>query len=384
LVEMAIAVVVGAVSVVVAAKVAQVVIRQSTRGQQSSDFNTRSQLLTRQLRSDIQAAGSGSTGAIAVDDTVSPWNGGMAFIVNGKSCIPAMAGANNLPATAIGGTNVQPGSDAMMMVVPNPGLAGVTAGWNREGTQTIVLDIPPGNPVPATQPLANCATNVVYAVDHTAPNGAGRAQVFAVNAFAGNTITTVGALQFTLAPGSTVMCARVSTYWVDLQGWLHRTDLQPGGGPFIGLSPVVAVDSSQVGTDMASPGLVDLQVAYRFSSEVYVRAGLAVPAPGSIPSQWAYGGDALNIDTPGRPSLTVDLANWFEVRRARVNLLLRSVRNPEASNAGGQKNLTAREDGAIATVDRLLRAEWATTSETLTSLRYFDFHASPSVDSEPF
>lgn len=381
LVEMAVAIVVGSVSVVVAAKVAQLVIRQSARGRQSSDFNNRSQLLSRQLRFDIQAAGSGSTGAIAVDTSVSPWNGGMTIDVNGKSCIPAVAGVNNVAPIGFSGTNIQPGSDALMVVVPNPGLSGNTIGWNRAGQQTIDLDVPFGNPAPTTQPLASCTSNIIYAVDHSAPNGAGRAQLLVLNSLVVDTITTAGTLQFTLAPGSTVMCARVSTYWVDDQGWMHRTDLQPGGTP-VTLNNLVAVDSSQVGTDLVSPGVIDFQVAYRFSSEIYDRVGLTIPPASNIPAQWAYEGDPANPNAILTGSM-LNLQNWFEVRRVRVNMLLRSVRNPDPINVG-QKTLQPREDGPVANVDRMFRTDWVTTSETLTSLRYFDLHASSGVDSEPF
>lgn len=64
LVEMIVAVLIGSVGVVLAAKVAQVILRQSSKGQQSTDFHTRARLVTRQFRADLRAAGVGSTGAV--------------------------------------------------------------------------------------------------------------------------------------------------------------------------------------------------------------------------------------------------------------------------------------------------------------------------------
>ena len=380
LIEMMVALVVGAIGVVVAAKVAQVVIRQSAEGQQNTDFNARSRLLARQLRADIRAAGYGSTGAIAVDAGLPPWNTpGFTILVNGKAAMPAVRGANNLTATSINGTPVQVGSDALMIAVPNPGLSGVTTNFTPNGTNTITLGPPPTNPTPPVQPLSQCTSGLVYAVDHTAPNGAGRAQLLVLVGVVGDTVTTAGNLQFTLAPGSSVSCARLSTYWVDANGWLHRTDFGAGAAPFL-LGGQVWVDAASVGAnDLIAPGVLDLQIAYRFSSEIYTNAALALPAPNDFEAQWAHEGRLRNVDL----MLLANPQNWFEVRRIRVNTLVRTQRQVDP-RAVTQKNLLAREDGVVTAVNRSVRVEWVTTAETLTNLRYFDYGAPQGVVSEPF
>ncbi len=379
LVEMMVALLVGVISVVVAAKVAQVVIRQAAQGQQATDFNSRSRLLGRQLRADLRAAGFGSTGAVAVDATIAPWNAGMTIAVNGKPAIPAVSGVNNLAAGTISGTPIQPNSDAMMVVVPNAGLSGVTADWTAQGSNTIILGLPPTNPVPAVQPLASCTTGMVYVVDHTAPNGAGRAQLLEMQGIAGPNLTTVGVLQFTLAPGSSVMCARLSTYWLDANGWLHRTDFGTGAAPTpLGGGPVF-VDANQVGADLIAPGVADLQIAYRFSSEVYTSAGLGLPAVTNLPAQWAFEGQGANING----MITGDPANWFEARRVRFNALVRTLRSVDARTPE-VRNRLSREDGVPTNLQRPLRAEWVTTVEALTNLRYFDYGAPQGVAPQPF
>ena len=379
LVEMMVALVVGAVSVIVAAKVAQVVIRQSAQGQQATDFNARSRLLGRQLRTDLRMAGFGSTGAIAVDDSNPPWNAGIAVSINGKSAIAAVTGANRIAGGNIGGTAILPNSDAMMVVVPNPGLAGVSVDWAAAGTSGITLGILPSNP--GVQPLTNCATGYVYVVDHTAPNGAGRAQVATLTSVVGNGVALGDELQFTMAPGSSVMCARVSTYWVDDSGWLHRTDFGPGPNA-VGVQDLVFADANQVGNDQIVPGVLDLQIAYRFSSEVYVNLGLPIPPAANMAAQWAYEGNAQNVD-PMLVGGPINQQNWFEVRRVRLNALLSTIRRVDARTSS-TKQRTTREDSIAVTVDRPLRVEWVTTSETLTNLRFFDHGAPSGVRPEPF
>ena len=375
LVEMMVALLVGAVSVVVAAKVAQVIIRQSAQGQQSTDFNTRRRLLGRQLRNDLQSAGYGSTGAIAVQPGVVPWTS-LAIPVNGKDAVPAVIGTNNIGTVGVGGgTNTQTGSDAVMMVVPNARLSGTTVGFTPRGQNVINLDVGV-----AGQPITTCATGYVYVVDHTAPNGAGRTQLMRLASAVGNVVTTNDTLQFTLAPQSTVSCARISTYWLDATGWLHRTDFSPvptlvplGGGVF--------VDSSNVGNDLVAPGLLDLQIAYRFSSEIYVAASEPLPAEADLPAQWAFEGAAGNIDPALVPGV---LANWFEVRRVRLNMLVRTLRPVDPKTYLSVKTRQPREDGVAINFDQSTRAEWTTTVETLTNLRFFDRGAPQGVSPQPF
>ncbi len=386
LLEMMVALLVGALSVVVAAKVAQVVIRQSAQGKQSTDFSTRSRLLGRQLRNDLRAAGHGSTGAVAIDRGSPPWNqgGGLGVVINGKAALPVVAGANNLGAMTIGTTPVQPNSDAMMVIVPNPGLSGITAGWSQAGSVRINLDPPPVIPaIPGYQPLANCNSSYIYVVDHTAPNGAGRAQLMNIATLVGSSITTTDSLQFTLAPGSSVMCARLSTYWVDANGWLHRTDFGPNPAPVQIGNGLTYVDRNQVGNDLAAPGVLDLQIAYRFSSEVYNNVGQIIPPASDIWRQWAYEGRAGNLDGLLQGPPADRLENWFEVRRVRFNALLTSVRRVDPRTSGTKTRL-GREDGGQSIVDRPLRAEWLTTVESLTNLRYFDHGAPARVRPDPY
>ena len=381
LVEMMVALVVGAVSVVVAAKVAQVVIRQSAQGQQATDFNIRSRLIARQLRADLRSAGYGSTGAVAVDTDRDPWNSGIAIdSVEGKPALSVVTGVNNVGAINIGGVAVQPGSDVVMMVVPNPGISGVTEGWAAVGGTAISLE-PHLNDPSLNQPLASCATGLMYAVDHSAPNGAGRAQLMFVEALAGNSLSTVDALQFTLAPGSSVTCARLSTYWLAADGWLHRTDVAPNPDlTSIGATRVF-YDANQVGAgdDLIAPGVLDLQIAYRFSAEIYRNGGFDTPPQEDIEAQWAFEGRAANVDA----IVAADVRNWFETRRVRFNVLMSTIRSVEPRTFG-TKTRPPREDGLEITLRQPMRAEWVTTEEALTNLRYFDYGAPELVSPEPF
>ena len=383
LLEMMVAVLIGGLSVVVAAKVAAVVIRQSAKGKQSTDFSGRTRLLGRQLRNDVRASGYGSTGAIAVDALRTPWSLGMTIPINGKEAIPAVAGANGLGPIVLGGTTVLANSDAMMVVVPNSGLSGVTAAMAPEGATTWALDQPPSNPlVGAPQPLASCGTSFIYVVDHTAPSGAGRAQLMQLVSVVGDVVTTSDQLQFNLAAGSYVACARLSTYWVDDQGWLHRTDFGAGANPVQLGAGLAFVDANQVGNDLMMPGVLDLQIAYRFSAELHRNNGLPIPAAASLPEQWAYEGRGGNVNglVIGSP---LALEGWFETRMVRFNALLRVARLTDPRRFG-QMTKAAREDGNPTQVDRTYRAEWVTTTESLTNLRYFDHGTPAGIRPEPF
>ena len=223
---------------------------------------------------------------------------------------------------------------------------------------------------------------MVYVVDHTAPTGAGRAQILFVANYPPNAVNTVGNLQFTVAPGSDVMCARVSTYWTDTTGWFHRSDIT---GPGVGLvnlggtGPTFA-DGTNVATDALGPGVLDLQVAFRVSSEVYTQAGAVAPV--NQPQRtWIYEGVAGNAD-----ARMVGTQQWFEVRMIRVNLLARNLRRIQP-HVGGNANIARVEDAAALPpipLTRALGAEWVTATETLTNLRYFDLGAAAGVAAEPY
>ena len=175
------------------------------------------------------------------------------------------------------------------------------------------------------------------------------------------------------------MCARVSTYWVDNLGWIHRSDLTGAAVVPIHISFPVYVDGSRADDDVIAPGVLDLQVAYRLSAEIYRAAGQPVPPPGA--GEWAFESSA-----PGTANNfmigAVNAANWFEVRMARANLLVRTLR--KIRHKGAMRAPGAREDGPAIQVLRETSSDWITTSETVTNLRYFDFGAPAGAPAEPY
>lgn len=369
LVELMVALLVGAIGVAVAFKVAQTVIRQSAKGRQVTDLSSRSRLLGRQLRNDLRTAGFGSTGAVAVDGGRIPWNTMGQATAAGFFAIPAVAGANNLGAVPVGGVTVRDGSDALQLVVPNGASLRRAQGVSPRGTNVVLVE----NSV-----TFQCPTGLIYVSDHTAPTGAGRAQLlFMVGAPNAVGIPTVDTLQFSVADGSDVMCARVSTYWVDAAGWLHRTDLTRT--PPVRLSPAfdVYVDPSRVGPDRAAPGVLDMQVAFRVSAEVYELAGAPIPVVEA--GQWAFEGRAGNADV-----LMNAMNRWFEVRAVRVNMLARTMRKIEDVGATERTIPRLEDGGADLTLPRRLGAEWITFSDAVTNLRFFDFSAPSGIAAEPY
>ena len=371
LIEMMVAVLVATIGVVLAAKVAQVVIHQSTKGRQSTDFHARARLVTRQLRADLRSAGVGSTGLVTVDRGI--WGVPRIFSTPaGFDAIPAVIGLNNVVG-AIGGRTIRPNSDVVQVIVPDPDTAVRTNGINPSGQNII-----------GTQDPLTCPGNLVYVSDNSSPTGQGRAQLFFATGFTPNSVVTAGNLQFTVAVDSNLMCARMSVYWVDDQAWLHRSDLSGQGAGLDALGGIVFVDNGSVATDMVSPGVLDLQIAYRISAELYRQNGAAVPV-GVPRAAWAFEGDAATADAtfgylgPAAPE------HWSEVRMVRVNMLMRTMRrvNANASN----RNIARREDAAALPpipVTRALQAEWVTATEPLTNLRYFDLGAPAGVVAEPY
>ncbi|CAN0575875.1 unnamed protein product, partial [Laminaria digitata] len=72
---------------------------------------------------------------------------------------------------------------------------------------------------------------------------------------------------------------------------MHRSDLSGAAAPIINLGGPVWVDPSNVGPDSLAPGVLDLQVAYRVSAEVYTQNGQVRPV--NQPSRtWAFEGVA--------------------------------------------------------------------------------------------
>lgn len=370
LIEMMVAILVGSVGVVLAAKVAQVVITQSNKGRQTTDFRSRTRLVSRQLRADLRSAGVGSTGAVAVDPNVAAWGLMGIPTVAGFTAIPVVAGANSLGAIGIGGATTFGGSDAVQILVTNPDTAVRTLGFSPANQDIIGLD-------PADPPL-NCPSGMIYVSDHSSPTGGGRTQVLFVDNYPPNAVNTRGVLQFTVGAGSDVMCARLSVYWVDDAGWMHRSDLSAAAAPIINLGGPVWVDPTGVGPDSVAPGVLDMQVAYRVSAEVYTQ-NAQLPPVGQPSRTWAFEGVAGNAD-----ALMADRM-WFEVRMVRVNILARALRRVTSSPSAQQ--VIRREDAAglpPLPLFRSLGAEWATATETLTNLRYFDYTAPSGVTAEPF
>lgn len=368
LVEMMVAIAVGAISVVVAANVAGVVIRQRAKAKEVTDLTGRARLVTRQMREDLRVAGYGSTGAIAVDPAQWP---SVNTPTGGYPAIPAVLGLNG----AVGA------SDAVQLVVPDPAtvrlvLAQMTAG------AAVSFD---GPNLVGGAPALLCPTGVAYVSDHTSPTGAGRAQVFQINPLTG---IAQDNMQFDIAAGSEVMCARVSTYWIDAPAppatpMLRRSDWRPLAGP-VAMGPLRRLAPAANGSDIVAPGILNMQVAYRVSAEAFIDTGTPI---GAGVTGWAFALPAdfgVNLDIPG-PGLNNPVTpRWFEVRQVRINLLARTMRKMDIDT--GNRNLNLREDQAGNTIPLLrdLRADWVTASEALINLRYFDLGAPPGVDAEPY
>ncbi len=372
LVELMVALAIASVSVVVAARVAQTVIKQSAKGRQRTDVSVRAAVLGAQLREDIRMAGFASSGAIAVNTGAAPFvNMGFNTPAN-RAAMPALVVASNIGGTAL---NIQPGSDAIQMVVPDPVTARHVGATSQAGGTLITLT--------AGEAPFGCAQPFVYVVDYTAGNGVGRTQLLRLGGVVGTAINTLDGLRFTVPPEAEVLCARISTYWVDATGWLRRSDVT--GAPTV-VVPSVAVplviDAAAVNTQVA-PGILDFQLAVRVSAEVYRNAGLAVPGAGAPPaSQWAFAGEVGNVDAQmSNPGLW---RNWFEVRAVRLNLLSRRLRVldgfPDIINVPRREDANA----AVLPVRRSFNPDWFETAESLVNLRYFDLGAPVGVAAEPF
>lgn len=354
LVEMMVAVAVGAICVVVAAQVGVNIVRLNSRAREVNDSLVRTRLITRQLRDDIRMAGYGTTGAIGVDVGNPAWAGlSVVTPIGGFNAIPAIYGFNN-PA----------GADAIQMVVPDPRSSLPTLAAHNQGGVAVGLP-----------PLA-CPNNVALIIDHSAPTG-GRSQIIQL---AG--ANSVDALQFNVAVGSEVMCARMSTYWVDNAGptpILRRSDLNPAapGALVAGFPATFRVPAVGGGVDAVAPGIVDLQIAYQVTAEAYNMAGVALAGA----SFWAFDGRpgdfGGSMGTAGAAK-----ARWFEVRNVRANLLARAMNK---SRGATNKQAVAVEDGpAPPVVDRATSMQWISAGEAPINLRYFDMGAPANAPAEPY
>jgi hypothetical protein len=285
----------------------------------------------------------------------------------GFSAIPAVAGVNNVAGAAFGGRQMRPGSDAVQLVVTNTGSIQRTTQISLQGSDRIF--------VPSSALFGGVSCPLLYIADHSAPNGAGRAHLAFFANRDGVSVRVQGALQFTAAQDSSIMCARVSTYWVDDQGWLLRSDLRARAPARVDPNFLVFIDAGSVEESLIAPDINDLQVAYRLSSEIYVGG-----PPAGLDARWAYhqaasAGNLLEGPTNQR--------NWFEVRMIRLNVLARTsfaIRQ----GVGGDQNAGAREDGPERQALREHVVGWSATSETLVNQRYFDLGAPAGITAEPY
>lgn len=357
LVEVMVAVGVSAICVMVAAQVAQDIIRLNSRAQEANDALVRSRLITKQMRDDLRIAGFGSTGAIGIDPGNAAWNGlTLATPVGGFTAIPAIYGFNN-PA----------GPDAIQVVVPNP----VTA---------VRLPVELNGGVPGVGlPVLGCPNNVGYIVDSSAPTGAGRTQL--VQLAGGNTVDN---LMFTVAAGSSLMCARLSTYWVDQPAGgtpvLRRSDFNPAapGALAPGFPGTFRVPAVGGGGDIVGPGVIDLQIAYQVTSEAYNMAGVGLGGA----TFWAFDGQPGDFG-PNMGNAGAAKARWFEVRNVRANLLFRSM--GKFRQGLNNRQIVASEDGPLpGLIDNSANAQWVSAGEAPINLRYFDMGAPANAPAEPY
>lgn len=374
LLEVMVAALVGGISILVAAKVAQVVIQQSAKSRERTDFHERARAVTRQLRADLRTAGYGSTGSIAYDNSLPGilGAGNIGYITpNGYLAMAAVNGVSNTGPIGVGGLTSQAGADMLMLVVPDPSTAVRTTDHARAPGSITTTE---------TGPIGPCGApgSLIYILDHSTPTGVGRAQLSYVVNWAGVGLTVLGSFQFTAAPGSRVMCARISTYWLENDGSLHRTDItnQGTGVTNVGGSAVYVGNNASF-NDSASPGIIDFQVAYGMSAEWRLRTGGG--GPGVLDPLGRYALD------DGASAMTAPI-DWADVRTVRFNILSRTLRKVGNEGTGTAPTFTAREDGAIPAppLTRAHQVEWITSSEVLMSLRLFDEITVSGTDPDPY
>lgn len=362
LVEAMVAIAVGAIAVVMSANIAALVIRNNTQSEQRSDVHTRTRIVFEQLRADIRSAGMGSTGAIGVDVSDALF-ASMAIVTDGgRAAIPAIAVANN-----VSDGSFRLSTDAIQLVVPNAAIIVRTVDRAQDGTRQLPVD----GQLDATCELA-------YIHDHTSPTGAGRVQVAWIQAASPTQVTLENNLVFTVAPGSQVMCARISTYWLDEDGWLRRTDLRAGASAArVAVSEVWLSAADQ--NDRLAPGVEAFQVAVALSAEGFRQLDPPVPQPTHPAGRWAFTGRDPNANAV---LLGADRQVWFEIRQVRVNVYARRMRAavPERQPF----NAEPREDGLEFTIMFGSGGEWVTASEAAVNLRVFDSATSAEMRAEPY
>lgn len=367
LVELLVALAVGSLALVAAAKIAAIGVVSSGRGEQSNEMLDRVRLMGIQLRTDLALAGLGSNGIIGVQPANWGFMAGTAIITaQGRTALPAVRGVNNIPpATTIGGVPVQRGSDILQLIVPD---ADPARTWRTRSTVLAgVVDIP------LDLPLATLGVTClyVYILDHGAPNGGGRTQLARGAPPGPNATIRLGEpLLFPLTQGAEIMCARVSTYWVDANDQLHRTDLAPPPAPppvQIGLTGLWITPVASV----AAPGIVDLQLAFIFGRN----AALVSAANHTLGAAAGAG----PYPAPGPNPI-----DWGELRAVRYTLVGRSLR--QVVNPGPPIDIPLHEDRLPGLVMRpsTFTMHVAAGGAELTNLRYFDELADANVALEPY
>jgi prepilin-type N-terminal cleavage/methylation domain-containing protein len=358
LVELLITLAIGVAGLAVAAHFAGAAIKTTSRGDQLNNLSAGTRLIGRQLRTDLRLAGYGTTGAIGIQ--AGGFFAGVSVVVptSGFAAMPVIQGVDNLLGGELGGAAV--GSDAISIVVVDPSRTTQT-------TDTLLTgSTPTGAP-------ACDADQFVFLADYSSANGAGRSQIF------GPTDT----LAFNAAPGSVLSCARISIYWLDSSLLLRRTELRPAGpAPQLMPSPAAGVPWQGDVTspaEVVTPGVLDFQVAYAFSSELAGRAGTG-------DARWAY-------SAAGTVDPTSVLTAWFEVRQVRASMYVRTLRTVEGAGRAGAASegvmveqelenapaYTATQDFA-----RAYGRVRVVTSETLQNLRFFDMNLPLGVPAEPY
>ena len=381
LVELLVGLAIGAFGLSVAAYVAQVAVRQSGKGQVQNQLSSTSQVIGGQLRDDLSVAAVGSTGAIGVTaaSPLSAVNG--LPTAAGWRAIAAVTGVDGA-AGGFGGRNVMPGSDIVQVLVPNPASA-----------LSLGRAVPPGQPAaqlyaavnlraaPTVQEAAlaaemnNCA--LLYVLDVSGSTGAGRTQLL---------VRATDQTAFAVGADAQVMCARLTTYWLDNGMNLHASDWGAGASAAAGR---IFMPTATLDTDVVAAGVADFQVAYRVSAAV---AGVATNA-----NAWVYDAGPISPaeatlgGAPGYPA-------WFEVRQVRYNLLMRTIRSPETPRASRLGPAEAMENRPAASMVADLSSgplgaaavgghhtfRRAGSTVTLQSMRFFDRNQIATAAAEPY
>jgi hypothetical protein len=234
---------------------------------------------------------------------------------------------------------------------------------------------------------------LIYVADASAANGGGRTQLMtaampAVASGPNMVINLVNGerLQFEIAPGAIVMCARLSTYFVledprmpGVGGWLMRSDIAPG----FPITPIGVPNQVYVTTAMVpvSPGTVDMQLVYRVTSEL---TGSRTGNP--INDMWAFEGPEESYFQVGAAEggLTgPNRFNWAEVRQVTTHFQVRTLRTVTGKGPPKDVEPIGNRPAPIQ-IPNGFQVQRVTASEVLMSMRLFDLGLPMGVDAEPW